>query len=162
MHQGHLLVVVVDQVQVHRERGVPVFPLGCDNVRAARRSVEAIDVNTVRHQLDVGLNPIAESRAPRVRCNGDQQPHVFRHGRRRRSKVVIEARARADARDYADMALTAHLDAAPKLWCIQRDLRYEGIEVLAVFATEKAASAALPRFEHMDDIAIAQGPFFPA
>ena len=72
------------------------------------------------------------------------------------------ARARADARDYADMTLAAHLEAAPKTWCIQRDPGVDGVEVMAVFATEEAATEALPRFEHMDYISIALLPFFAA
>ena len=70
------------------------------------------------------------------------------------------ARARADARDFADIALKAYLEVAPLAWCIQYYHDYEGSEVLAVFATKEAANAALPLFEHKGDIEVGQLPFF--
>ena len=69
------------------------------------------------------------------------------------------ARARADARDRADMALAAHLAAAPsKLWCVAHGMSDQ--LVLAIYPTEEAARADLQRYEHLDGVEVTPFPYF--
>lgn len=71
------------------------------------------------------------------------------------------ARARADARDFADMALAANLAAAQKLWCVVSDHHEPGY-VIAIYPTEIAARAALPLYEQLEGIKVIPYSYFPA